>query len=1348
MRNIFLLCCFIVLNSINVKGQCFPDGNALLFNGGTTSGPNVIFGDNNFNIPNTSSVTIEAWIYYTGGNSINAVLGNSNDGGGSNGGYTLWVNSWGTTNRRLVLQTLRTSISTSDNAVPLNQWTHVAAVIVNQTTAKLFINGVQQSTTGSVNYIASNSNPNTFSIGSMPWFGTTYSYRFKGKIDEVRIWNTDRSSQLASTYNTSVPTNSSGLLGYFKMDQGVANGNNTSITTLINSVSGGANGQLSGGWSLTTNSTSNFSTSAEAVGGVLSGSTSVCGLTNSTLLTLTGYVGNIVKWQYATTSNFATPIDVTNTNNTLTVTNVSQTRYYRAILNCGYGDVYSSTATITYNSLPAIVSQNTPSQTICNFTTSSPLSIVASGTGVTYQWYSNSTPNNTGGTLITGAISSSYSPPTTSIGTKYYYCVVSGTCTPSVTSQISGAITVIGSIAGTSSGGGTICSGTSLNLFLSGNTGSIQWQSSSSLNGTYADLIGETSAILNTGNLTSSTYYRAKVTLNSCSTVYSNIQTVTVISSIPGTILGVSLICQNTTTTLNLSNYSGNIQWQSSNTINGSFTDINGANTANYTTPQLSASRYYRAKVTNGSCPSEYTTVHSVTVTPTLNYISSITGDRNLSSVATDATYSVLPVSGATSYVWDLPPGMTIISSTGPSVLVSVSSTFIGGNITVKAINGCSETLPVVLPITKQVLPLTISGSTVVCISTGSVTESYSVSPVEGATSYVWTVPGGSLITSGINTNSIEITYNTSFSRGAIRVSAIGSDGVISTGSLSVAGIELPGVITGSTQICTAGSYEYSIVAVEGATSYEWALPMGMTLQGDGSGTTISVVTNGSVSGTLSVRALSPCGSSQLQTLSISGVSRPGYIYGERIICGATSNSVDTNGNINTTSQNGVYTYSIIPVTGADSYTWSLPTGVILESGQGTRVIQVTFDSSFESGSIAVVANSLSCGSSPSRSVFVSSASVSIGGPSNICGLTSATYSVAAGVGSNYVWTLPEGMSISSGEGTNSITVSINHPINFSNNNNTVSLSFTTLCGGSKEVSLTVDCPDYSNLTNCGSTVAFNERVFTRSVSGATMYAFDIYDSTSSTLLTTYETRGNFFQFVQALSSFEFGTTYNVKVRVKRNGVYGLAGSACSITLATPVTAIQASQCNQTVNVQDRVYASSIWDGVTYAFDIYDSEGNLITTLEKISNFFRMSEFTSVYGMTYQVGVRVKRGNGFYGEQGSRCNITIAIPTTSLVVNQCGSTIDIADRIYARSVANATMYAFSIYDANGTFITELERPYNFFRITDISYILGASYQVGIRVKQGEGSYGLEGALCTITLSGPPTTAIESAQCGT
>jgi hypothetical protein len=738
----------------------------------------------------------------------------------------------------------------------------------------------------------------------------------------------------------------------------------------------------------------------------------------------------------------------------------------------------------------------------------------------------------------------------------------------------------------------------------------------------------------------------------------------------------------------------------------------------------------YYVSQTVSSVESARTAVE-VTITPSVGSIGSISGPASIASNVTTATYSIASVTNATSYVWNLPPGMTITSSAGNSIQVSVSSTFVGGNVTVKAINTCSESSVRSLAVSRQNIPLAITGVSTICIAEGSVTESYSIPTVAGATSYVWTVPSGSVITSGINTNSISLTYNTSFTRGTIRVSATGANGVISSGTLIVSGLAMPSSITGATQICSAGTFEYSISPVEGATSYGWILPVGMTLQGAATGTSIVVSTSSSVSGTISVRALSPCGSSQPRTLSISGVSTPGYIYGERIICGATSNAVDINGNVTTTPQTEIYTYSILPVTGADSYTWTLPTGVTLVSGQGTRSLQVSFVSGFVSGSITVVANSTSCGTSPSRAVAVSAANASIGGPSNVCGLTTATYSVSAGVGSNYVWTLPQGMSIQSGEGTNSITVSIQNPINFTNNNQ-VSLSFTTPCGGTKVVNMTVDCPDYSNLTNCGSTVAFNERVYTRSVSGASMYAFDIYDS-NDVLLTTYQTRGNFFQMVQALPSFEFGITYNVKVRVQRNGVYGTAGSSCSVTITAPVTAIQASQCGQTITNEDRVYAISVWSGVTYAFDIYDSEGNFITTIEKTSNFFRMREFASVYGMSYQIGVRVKRGNGSYGAQGSRCNITIAIPTTSLVSSQCNATINVADRIYARSVANATMYAFRIYDVNGNFVTELERPYNFFRITDISYTAGATYQVGVKVKQGEGNYGFEGTFCSITI---------------
>lgn len=64
----------------------------------------------------------------------------------------------------------------------------------------------------------------------------------------------------------------------------------------------------------------------------------------------------------------------------------------------------------------------------------------ASGHTYTYQWYSNTTNSNTGGTIIEGAVSSIYTiPNTTNRGTYYYYCAVTASidgssATASVTS--------------------------------------------------------------------------------------------------------------------------------------------------------------------------------------------------------------------------------------------------------------------------------------------------------------------------------------------------------------------------------------------------------------------------------------------------------------------------------------------------------------------------------------------------------------------------------------------------------------------------------------------------------------------------------------------------------------------------------------------------------------------------------------------------------------------------------------------------------------------------------------------------------------------------------------------------
>jgi hypothetical protein len=73
------------------------------------------------------------------------------------------------------------------------------------------------------------------------------------------------------------------------------------------------------------------------------------------------------------------------------------------------------------------VNANNPSQTICVDGTPTDFEItLTGGLGTpTYQWYSNTTNNNTGGTLITGATASTYNPGVlTAVSSNYYYVEV------------------------------------------------------------------------------------------------------------------------------------------------------------------------------------------------------------------------------------------------------------------------------------------------------------------------------------------------------------------------------------------------------------------------------------------------------------------------------------------------------------------------------------------------------------------------------------------------------------------------------------------------------------------------------------------------------------------------------------------------------------------------------------------------------------------------------------------------------------------------------------------------------------------------------------------------------------
>lgn len=217
------------------------------------------------------------------------------------------------------------------------------------------------------------------------------------------------------------------------------------------------------------------------------------------------------------------------TSDSYTITNVeaSDVAAYSVKVTNAAGSVISST--VYLNTVVAVQ----PVTTATCINTAAQLSFEANGLNATYQWYSNSSLSNTGGTLIPGATSTTYSPPVNAAGTFYYYSVATSdgqSCTSLASNAVAFTVNAT-SVAGTASANHTICSGTSTQTTLSGYTGTIQWQQSANGTSGWINAVGgsgATTATYTTPALNATTYYRARVTSGTCSVATSNTVTVTV----------------------------------------------------------------------------------------------------------------------------------------------------------------------------------------------------------------------------------------------------------------------------------------------------------------------------------------------------------------------------------------------------------------------------------------------------------------------------------------------------------------------------------------------------------------------------------------------------------------------------------------------------------------------------------------------------------------------------------------------------------------------------------------------------------------------------------------------------
>jgi RHS repeat-associated protein len=391
------------------------------------------------------------------------------------------------------------------------------------------------------------------------------------------------------------------------------------------------------------------------------------------------------------------------------------------------------------------------------------------------------------------------------------------------------------------------------------------------------------------------------------------------------------------------------------------------------------------------------------------------------------ATYTVPAIANATSYSWVPSGGPVSMTGSGTnSVTVSFENNYPtpGISLTVRGANVCGlgpASAPHNITVYKKPGNASaITGSPSVCPGQNGV--AYSIPPITNASNYLWTMPAGTTIASGANTNSITVNYSSSFTGGTISV--VGLNGPCGGGLSSSLAVSIPtpsaaGTISGSSNVCPGHTaIAYSVPAITNATGYVWTLPSGASIASGSNTRSITVNFSGSAaSGNISVYGTSCAGNGASSSLSITVtplVGAAGAIVGTTSICEGSSAA-----------------YSVPAIDNATGYSWVPTGGPASISGSGNSVT-VSFENNYPTSGITLtVRGANSCGLGPESAPHPitvykkpGAASAIAGSAVGCPGQNGVPYSIApiTNVG-NYVWALPTGATLASGSNTNSITV-------------------------------------------------------------------------------------------------------------------------------------------------------------------------------------------------------------------------------------------------------------------------------------------------------------------------------------
>ena len=653
---------------------------------------------------------------------------------------------------------------------------------------------------------------------------------------------------------------------------------------------------------------------------------------------------------------------------------ISDTGQYTVVITGLCGAITSNPAILSILSAPAITTQ--PSgQSVC-LGGNVQFIVVVSGSNPSYQWKKDGT-NIPGATTSTLAING-----VAAANAGAYTLLVTNSC-GTVTTVAANLSIIPATTITVQPQTLSVCTGSSLNLSVTA-TGaglSYQWYKNNNLisgaTGTGYTMPAATAA--DAGNYT-------VVVTGTCGTVTSNVAAVTILSApaITTQPSGQSVcLGGNVQFSAVVSGSNPTYQWKKDGTnIPGATTSILAIN--GVTAADAGA---YTLQVTN-SCGTVTTVAANLSIIPA----TTITVQPQTLSVCIGSSLnlSVTATGAGLSYQW-YKNSIIISGATGTGYTMPAATAVDAGNYTVVVTGTCGT-------VTSNVVAVTILSPPLIT------TQPLTQAACPGSSIFFTTVVSGANNTYQWKKNNINITGATGDTLWLQNITAadVGAYSVVITnncGSVtsSVANLTHTNQTVINSQpssisICSGSTAIFNVTAAGSGLSYQW-LHNGTPISGANSSSFNITTANSINAGSYSVIVASNCGSpvtSAAAMLTIDTIpDMPGVITGVPNLCVGTA---------------GIF--SVAPVTGATSYTWTLPAGW---SGSSTSN-SINISSGNTGGTITVTANN-GCGSSTPASIAVNilpspSAVVTVIGDTTICQGDSVVLNASVGTGYSYQWQL------------------------------------------------------------------------------------------------------------------------------------------------------------------------------------------------------------------------------------------------------------------------------------------------------------------------------------------------------